>query len=80
MVVRVRSLRRGILLLPKGSPEGGKGKCMDMVRQQKEEQGAQAWEDALQEQKRTDTAVGCCVAVFPLKRYNEGTCLPSLTA
>lgn len=59
---------REIPLLTPGSPEGEKGRCMDMVGQQKEEQRAQAWEGALQEPERPDTAVGCCVMMFPVER------------
>lgn len=38
---------REIPLLTPGPPEGEKGRCMDMVGPQKEEQGPQVWEDAL---------------------------------
>ena len=59
---------REIPLLTPGPPEGEKSRCMDMVGQQKEEQGAQARQGALQEPEGPDAAVGCCVTVFPIKR------------
>lgn len=59
---------REIPLLTPGPPAGEKGSCTDVVGQQKEEQGAQVREGALQGPERPDAAVGCCVMVFPVKR------------
>ena len=59
---------RDIPLLTPGPPEGEKARCMDVVGQQKETQGAQPCESALQEPERPDAAVGCCVTVFLVKR------------